>query len=156
MQTPEKKHLLKGSQDIPKRKFVLIDDDPSYTVIMKRVAEMEGIELDTFQSLSELGFIGMLGKYDVAIVDYDLGRMTGVEIGNYLDKLFSDIPMIMVSELERSSEGWPHIVKKFLLKSDGYKFVLQQALALIEEELSTTDGAIKVRNENMAIEMGKN
>ena len=115
-------------------KLVLIDDDPSYTVIMRRVAEMEGITLDTYQSLSELGFIGMLGKYDLAIIDYDLGKMTGVEIGNYLEKLFEGTPMILVSELERENTGWPSSVKKFLLKSDGYKHVLEEAINLLKQK----------------------
>ncbi len=50
-------------------RMVLIDDDPSYTTILKRRAEVDGIQLDTFHSLSDLGFVALLRNYDVAIID---------------------------------------------------------------------------------------
>jgi len=115
--------------DNAKRRFVLIDDDPIYRSIMLRVAHSEGIEFDVFENLDDLGSVGMLGQYEVAIVDYDLGGMSGLDIAKYLTALFRDTPMVLVSESERlpGKMGWPPSIKRFVKKSDGYLHVLNQA-----------------------------
>lgn len=112
----------------PKR-FILIDDDPSYRAILLRCAVTEGMKIDAYESLMDLGSIGLLGRYDAAIVDYDLGAVNGVEIAEYLTALFGDIPMILVSERDRSAEGktWPLSIKKFIKKSQGYSYALTEA-----------------------------
>ncbi len=112
-----------------KQRFVLIDDDPTYRSIMLRFARAEGMEFDVFENLMDLGSVGMLGHYDAAIVDYDLGSLNGIEIAEYLSALFGDIPMVLVSEKQRDpgDKAWPSSVKRFVKKSDGYEKVLRQA-----------------------------
>ena len=112
-----------------KNRFVLIDDDPVYRTILLRAATMEGFDIAVYESLMDLGSIGMLGRYDAAIVDYDLGNINGVEIAEYLSALFGDIPMVLVSEHSRSpgEKVWPSSIKKFIRKSEGYSHTLQEA-----------------------------
>ncbi len=113
-----------------KNRYILIDDDPFYRAIILRVAKNDGIEVDVFESLMDLGSIGLLGQYDSAIVDYDLGSWNGLEIAEYLAALFGDIPMILVSEKKREPEkasAWPKSIKKFIKKGEGYSYVLAEA-----------------------------
>ena len=117
-----------------KRRFVLIDDDAIYRTIMSQVASKEGMELDVYESLAAMGSVGLLGTYDAAIVDYDLGTLTGVEIGEYLTSLFGNIPMILVSEKERrpGGNGWPKSIQSFVPKTEGYAATLAKARMCVE------------------------
>ncbi|MCX6129873.1 MAG: response regulator [Proteobacteria bacterium] len=110
-------------------KIVLIDDDPVFIAIMKRWAELEKIKLETYESLDEMGFIGLLSNYDVAILDYDLGYTTGIEIANCTQSLLKDMPIIIVSYKDRSKEcaNAPSCVKAVLQKSKGYNHILNVA-----------------------------
>lgn len=113
-------------------RIVLIDDDPVYRRIMKRAAKMADIDVDIYESLMDLGSVGLLANYDVAIVDYHLEAMTGVEIGEYLASMMSGKPMILVSRdrLTDSDKSWPSSIKKFMNKDEGYTNVLNEARKL--------------------------
>lgn len=110
-------------------RFILIDDDPTYRAIVLRAASLEGMVVDVYESLMDLGSVGFLGCYDAAIVDYDLGSINGVEIAEYLSVLFGDIPMVLVSEKVREpgKRGWPRSIKAFVKKSEGYAHALDEA-----------------------------
>ncbi len=120
-------------------KFVLIDDDPLFGNIMVRVAKSRGADIDYFPSLLDMGSVGCLGQYDAAIVDYDLGNMTGVEIAEYLKVFFGDIPMVLVSSRHRDimkPKSWPDSVRCFVHKSAGYEAILSEALTCIASNVS--------------------
>ncbi len=111
-------------------RIVLIDDDPVYGAVIGRWAQLEGVELDVFHSLDDLGFVGLLSKYDVAIVAYDLGDINGKDVADYMTTLFGNKPMIMISGVDRSKEmmNCPSCVKAFMKKSAGYEKILNTAV----------------------------
>lgn len=113
-------------------RIVLIDDDPVYGAVIGRWAKLEGVELDVFHSLDDLGFVGLLAQYDVAIVDYDLGQINGKDVADYMTTLFGNKPMIMISGVDRSQEMMqcPSCVKAFMKKSAGYEKILNTALSI--------------------------
>ena len=86
---------------VPENRIVLIDDDPVYNSVLLKYAEMAGVQMDVYESLEQMGTIGALGRYDAAIVDYDLGSLTGIEVGEYLSVFFDHIPMVLVSSSDR-------------------------------------------------------
>lgn len=120
--------------EIPK--IVLIDDDPIFSLIMGRWAKLEGIPIDVFNSLDDLGFVGLLAPYDVAIVDYDLGYITGKEVADYMASLFLNKPMIMISSIDRGKEMMqcPSCVKAFIKKSAGYEKIINAAMKIQGEK----------------------
>ncbi len=113
-------------------RIVLIDDDPIYGAVIRRWAELEKVDLDVFNSLDDLGFVGLLSQYDVAIVDYDLGELNGKDVADYMSTLFGNKPMVMISVIDRSTEimNCPSCVKAFMKKSAGYEKILNTALKL--------------------------
>jgi len=119
-------------------KMILIDDDPSFTAILARFAALEGIELDTFNSLSELGFVALLRNYDVAIIDYDLGALNGVEIAEYMSSLLDDMPMVLISASDRSEEiaQCPCCIRAFINKSAGFDKILETARLCVTAKAS--------------------
>lgn len=115
--------------------IVLIDDDPTYGAVIGRWAEIEGVKMDVFHSLDDLGFVGLLSPYDVAIVDYDLGEINGKDVAEYMESLFRNKPMVIISSIDRSREltSCPSCVKAFMKKSAGYERILNTALNLREQ-----------------------
>ncbi len=113
-------------------RILLIDDDPVFVAIMKRWAMMEKVQLECYVSLDEMGFIGLFSNYDVAILDYDLGYTTGIEIARCTDALLHHMPIVIVSIKDRSVEcaDAPTCVKAVLQKSKGYSHILNVATKL--------------------------
>jgi len=123
-----------NTKDRQRKRIILIDDDPFFGSIMKQVAAQRGVELSHFLSLADLGFVSLLGQYDVAILDYDLGNMTGVEIGEYLTAFFGDLPMLLISSTMRRARKCDLAdgrAQPFVDKKRGYDAVMSAALALI-------------------------
>ena len=124
-----------------KRGVLVIDDDATFGLLMKAVAEARGIKLDWVGSLSELGSFAKIGDYDVAVLDYYLEKLTGAEIAEYFDAFFKDKPVIIVSgssRLQDDSMQWPRCVRKFVLKSNGARNILDNALEAWEHYDSTS------------------
>lgn len=117
-------------------RIVLIDDDPSYGNIMSTFASARGLSMDHFTDLGQMGSLGRLSDYSVAIVDFDLGSMNGIEIAEYLPVFFNGMPMILISGKDRVSNvmsPWPSCIKEFVHKDRGPDHILDltiQHLAL--------------------------
>ena len=118
----------------PSRRIVLIDDDPAFGSIMSDFALSRGIQLDHYKTLEDMGSIGRLSDYAVAVVDYDLGNFNGVEIAEYLPVFFCKMPMILISGQNRESSDtkpWPDSIKEFVHKDIGPDRILDKALAYL-------------------------
>jgi DNA-binding response OmpR family regulator len=124
-------------------KILLLDDDPVFGNLMVAVAQRHGIELDYYPSLLDLGYIGRLEEYGAAIVDYDLGTMTGVEVGKYLAAFLHGTPMVLISASERRHDAadWDECIRSFVHKSDGHEAILLAAKAALQELRAVRPGA---------------
>ena len=116
------------------QKIVLIDDDRFFGYSMLEYARDEGLDLEYYESLSDLGFLGGLGRFKVAIVDFHLSEMTGLEIAEYLDRLFGDIPMVLISsDGDAANQPRPSCVHRFVHKSDGLERIASAVRELLTE-----------------------
>lgn len=118
-----------------KKDLVLIDDDQVFCQLMKQHALKRGIEMDCFLNLAEMGSIGQFLNYRVAIVDYRLEQMTGIEVAEYFPVFFNQIPVILISQSPielcgNAREKLPPSVKSFAQKSEGPEAILDKALLL--------------------------
>ncbi len=117
------------------KKVLLIDDDPAYGSIVAAMAICKNIDLHFYESLIEATYGGSrVEQFDSAIIDYNLERMTGIEVSEYLELFFKDIPVILISTEDRSPQEdqlpWPPCLKKFMNKSEGYEKILNAAIEL--------------------------
>ena len=127
-------------------KFVLIDDDPLFGNIMTRFAKARGVEVDYFESMLDFHAFGCASCYDAAIVDYDLGHMTGIDIAEQLDLIFGDIPMVLVSSQKRIpalGQSWPDPIKCFVAKQDGVEAIFSAATAALSGYLPRRDQQVE-------------
>lgn len=112
-------------------RMLLIDDDPVYGVLLKKFAKIKGIKVDVFESLSQIEQNRWHGTYCAAIIDYDLGDVTGVQVSKRLSGFYEDLPMVLVSATNRSSNDskrLPPTIIKYVNKSEGHEFVLNQVV----------------------------
>ncbi|MFK7827632.1 MAG: response regulator [Oligoflexales bacterium] len=115
-----------------KNKVVLIDDDPGFNIIMTRVAEQMGVSLNTYESLEDLGMVSLMNSYDIAIVDYDLGKLNGLEVAHYAKSFFKGLPIYLISNQEREpNRHWPENIVKFSHKKNGYACIMQMAKKIL-------------------------
>lgn len=114
-------------------RLLLIDDDEDFGRLMQAIAITQGVKLDYFPSLLALGRIGRIAEYDVAILDYYLGEMSGLEVAEYVERFFGGKPVIIVSGTWYSDIGWkncPQCVRQFIPKVRGANPILTCALEL--------------------------
>ena len=94
-------------------------------------AALEGHQLDHFSSMHELGYLGRFREYDAAIVHDDMQPLSGLELAEYLEKLFQSLPMILLTqnyESEFNRKLVPASVVECFPASQDAHFVLEKAL----------------------------
>ena len=116
-----------------RKDFVLIDDDESFCHTLTYAARRRGLDLVFYNSLMEMGSIGAFTKYRVAIVDFQLEQMNGVEVAEYFPIFFHDMPVVLISSNDRSEGAnpehkWPKSIKQFVNKANGPDAIIDAAL----------------------------
>lgn len=120
----------------------LLDDDPVFCNLMAKVAKRHGVHLDAYESLMDLDSIGQILDYDVAIIDYNLQEMTGIEVGEYLRPFFAKTPVILVSIQDQSEIEEPHLpgaISQFVNKEVGCETILLTSLAAAARSVRSED-----------------
>ena len=115
--------------------ILVIDDDLMFGRIMGRHIKNSGSIMTYCSNPAELG--GVSGcHFDVAIVDYDLGSVTGCELTSYIEgHAFGGMPVILVSQTKRTSaSGWPQSIHSFVHKVAGPAAVLQAAFGAVSSK----------------------
>lgn len=82
-------------------KVLVIDDDKTFCLLMKRVAKNIGIDLDFATTTNELSKIKSIANFDVIWIDYDLVETTGLAIAEELNLVFPQIPVVLISSSNR-------------------------------------------------------
>jgi DNA-binding NtrC family response regulator len=117
--------------------IVVIDDDPLFCQVIQAVAESQGLPTHAFESLFEMGSFACLREYDLAILDYRLDHLNGVEIAEYVDTFFADIPVILISADETVRETvakWPQAVRRFVAKTEGPFSIVRAANEILKRQ----------------------
>ena len=127
-----------SSGSVKKPNILLIDDDLSYCRILKRVADIGAIPLTYCTSMDEFADL-QSWNFDVVIIDYDLGAITGFELTRYLESKTQKVtPVILISSTKRAINNLsPGTICKFILKTTSPLSILDAAtsihgLALLE------------------------
>lgn len=119
-------------------KILLIDDDVEYGKIMERIAKKNNTQLYYYPSLENVPTNGEV-KFDAAIVDFDLGNITGLELTSYLETNCAQmIPVVLISHSGRwnSKRFWPDTIKDFVHKKLGPSVVLNTVHEVIKKNRS--------------------
>jgi DNA-binding NtrC family response regulator len=116
-------------------RIVLFDDDPLFGKAMERAARLSQVSLASIADAKDVEKIANM-QFDVAIVDFDLGDITGVEVAEFLCDVATRLPMLMISHTDRCSTvdlPWPRAVKGFVNKHYGPDTILEEALDVYDQ-----------------------
>jgi DNA-binding NtrC family response regulator len=79
-------------------KFVLLGGNHQVAQQYAQAASLRGYALSHFASMQELGYLGRFREFDAAIVHRELNPLSGLELAEYLEKLFQSLPMVLLTE----------------------------------------------------------
>lgn len=129
--------------------FLLVDDDASFGKIMERAAHIKGITLRASETLEELETLNV-DRFDAVIIDYRLGKISGIDVATQLGNRKWNTPMILVSQTDKlpSPVGWPVAVREFVHKKLGPYAILEAAIEACEiQEIEADIAKIKHKTE---------
>ncbi|MBL6991657.1 MAG: response regulator [Bacteriovoracaceae bacterium] len=120
-----------------KYRIMVVDDETIltrlYEIMLKKLGYIPVIYTDSLVALE--AFREDPDKYDLIITDLTMPNMTGVELGQEISKIRSDIPIILVtghSETATPQEIFKARIRNFIQKP----FTKEMMHKAIEEELS--------------------
>ena len=128
------KHLFLSFQ---KKGILVIDDDPCFRDLIRTVGQALKLPVTTVASLEEMSSFAALKDYDIAVIDFNLEGFCGVEIAEYVEVFFKELPVLIVSgeNLDPTPvTRWPACIKKFVHKSFGPYAILQRCMKLWNDE----------------------
>lgn len=117
-------------------KFVLLGGDGQTAAMYKAAAALDGHRLDYFSSMHELGYLGCFREYDAAIVHNHMQPLSGLELAEYLEKLFQSLPMLLLMqkhEVEYDQELIPASVVGSYPASEDAHVVLERAAEVLKQ-----------------------
>jgi len=120
--------LAAGGSVIPR--IVLFDDDPLFSCAIERIARINSIPLVSICDVSDVARIANQ-NFDLAIVDFDLGDITGIEVAQFLQDSVANVPILMVSYTNRwetQEDPWPRTVRQFVRKDVGPAAIIEEAI----------------------------
>lgn len=111
------------------RRIILIDDDIVFSRILEKVARLGNVELTIVNTLKKWDW-RVYRDFDVAVIDYDLGAITGLQLVRSIENMGGAIPAILISTYSKlPTQHWPPSVLRFLHKSEGPQKILNTAVA---------------------------
>lgn len=117
-------------------KLLFVDSNLDFQKSMKMFADSRGLKLDCFSSVNQMGFIGKLDQYDIAIVECDEGILSGMDVGEYFTSFKINIPLILVSEGRTpqftEKKSWADSISGFIHKDKGPESILNYALSFVK------------------------
>ena len=119
--------------------ILLIDDDRSFGAILKRSAAKAGLNITVCHDLDGLA-TQMNSFFAVAIVDYDLGSVTGFEIVKYLENQAWNTPFVFISQSDLPRhERQTHNERNFIHKALGPGAIINAVFEAHEAGLAQRD-----------------
>ena len=116
---------------------LLVDDDPLFRRLVSGALDPDYFTVAAFESLPDVGSISQVGAFDIAVIDYYLPSVNGVEIAEYVDAFFKAMPVILVSGGRPGGDAeklWPSCIKRYVEKSAGVGEVINAIIEIVIDE----------------------
>ena len=125
-------------------KFALLGGDREKAEIYTLTAAERGYEIEYFASMLELGYLGRFREFDAAIVHQDFQPISGLELAEYLEKLFESLPMVLLTaDIHRLCDILPGSIIECLPLDHNPHDVLDRAEAAVAMRSAPILSAIK-------------
>ena len=111
--------------------ILLVDDDPLFGKIMLAIASKQNVRLTYFRSPREAYQQLPSLRFDVAIIDYHLGLVNGIQLSNFLENFAKQIPVVLISGKngDQIKDGpWPNNIQDFISKTTNPEEILEMVI----------------------------
>jgi DNA-binding NtrC family response regulator len=125
-----------AADEPPKSRVLLVDDDWDFAELVRSKAEAMGLDVEHHTSAKTLGRTN-LGGFAVAIIDYNLGSTSGLQIAEVIDDLTVDLPVILISgerQIDPLNRFWPQCIRGFITKERGLDVILAAAERYVSDQ----------------------
>lgn len=113
------------------QRVLVLDDDKLFCKAIAAVGRKLGVAVIYATSAKQIEILRHL-NFDAIILDCDLEEVSGIELAKVVRSIADrDIPVVLTSFVERGetmAEPWPHVVRGFVPKSEGYQAILDAAV----------------------------
>ncbi len=127
--------------------FALFGGGKPRALAYSQVAASCGYKIQHFESMHDLDYLGRFREFDAAIVHQTLQPLSGLELAEYLEKLFQSLPMILLieqeEEMDRLLPRLPSSVIECLPACHCPQEVFERALAAIQTRATPYLAAVK-------------
>ncbi len=127
---------------MPTPRILLVDDDPIFCCAFEKLASRYHVPVVTFDSFREFDNKPNW-DYDMVLMDYNLGKLNGIQFAEYIEQTVGDVPLLLVSGTHRKKsaiEPWPKLIRGFSNKERGLEAVFDDAMrvfARAQSKIST-------------------
>jgi DNA-binding NtrC family response regulator len=90
------------SRKIPAKRILVVDDEPQVADTIRMVLVMSGHKVDITESASKALEVYEVGKYDLVISDFSLGKMNGLELAKAIKAKCATQPFILITAYAES------------------------------------------------------
>ena len=118
---------------IPGTHLLVIDDDPTFRLLLSAAAKECGLKVTACSSIEDLKAQELPYAFDVVVLDYYLDDFKNLIKGTDIAGALGAIPVILVSANEEcieNAEIWPSSIRKFIHKKAGVSSIARVALEL--------------------------
>lgn len=137
----------------PPLRILLVDDDLIFGDILTKLAANYPVEMVHVSSVRKAYQISTR-DFDVLLLDFRLGRVTGVQLSRFYEHFGSPERIFLISAAsDVDREDWPPCVRGFLTKTMGARTLLERVLdaARPNESLTARDLQKRERSANELI-----
>ena len=108
-------------------RILVLDDDPKFGGLVAALAAREGLSVEIYPSLADLGGLSRLREFDIVVVGYCPGSLNWRELSQFMDVFCRHgVDVVLISphlahELFEHSWGasWTSCIQRFVNKNQG-------------------------------------
>ena len=90
------------ARNVPAKRILIVDDEPPVCAALRMVLVASGHDVEVAEDAPAALRAFEVGKHDLIITDYALGKMTGLDLAESIRKHFPKQPIIMISAYAES------------------------------------------------------
>ncbi len=111
-------------------RILVVDDDPMFCYAFQRFAKLRQVPVGIYETIEDFEKTKDWA-YDLVVMDFDLGSLSGVEFAEYIENAIGYVPTLLVSCADREQEfgsPWPDLIEGFSNKEKGLENIFDDAI----------------------------
>ena len=114
-------------------RVILVDPDPDFANELAKEAADFNLAIDAFKTMQDIVYLGIFNSYQLAILNVEMGQVSGWEIAEYIEKFRVGLPVILLTDREVTNRKLSPSVIKVIEKSQlSYRELMNEIVMATE------------------------